>query len=261
MEEIKKKIFPIYIDDVYISYPSDLFILLRFKSINIDTSNISKKTIEYLIKHKKFMDSDIVYSMASESEIDFMRIAIKDILQSQIVGDIVQAGVWRGGMSIWMNYLIYNLFPGQNIEPRKLWLFDSYGEFPCPTYPRDKYVHPVTEILYENHATTEVVESNFEKFGIPTSNVYLVKGKFEDSIKNVDIPKISILHLDCDYYDSTLLMIEKYYPKITKGGYIIINNYYYEYIHAKIAVDEYRGKNNITNPVIKLGEKYGYWKV
>jgi O-methyltransferase len=257
INEMRKKIFPIYIDDVYLSYPTDLFILLKFKSVNIDTSTISKKTIEYLIKYKKFMDSDIVYSMANEPEISFMHVAIRDIVQSNVPGDIVEAGVWRGGMAIWMNYLLHQY----HSEKTNIWLFDSFDEFPEPTYEADKYVHPVTKILYETPVSSDDVTRNFEKFNLLTPNLLVVKGKYENSVPNVDISKISILHLDCDYYDPTLLMLDKYYTKISQGGYIIINNYFYDYIHTRIAVDEYRTKNNITTPIQKIGERYGYWKV
>ncbi len=255
--DMKKKIFPIYIDKVHITYPSDLMILLKFNSVNIDTKNISKNTIEYLIKHKKFMDTDGVYSMALESEVDFMNIAIRDVIQSKVSGDIVQSGVWRGGMGIWMNYLNHHY----SREPRKMWLFDSYDEFPEPIYEKDKYVHPVTKILYEKHPSIEDVKRNFELFGLLTTNLYFVKGKFEKSIPNVEISEISILHIDCDYYDPTLLTLEKYYSKISRGGYVIINNYHYEYVHSRNAVDVFRKKYNIETPIIKLGDRYGYWKI
>ena len=255
--DMKKRIFPVYVNQVHLSYPSDLTLLLKFNSVNIDTKNISKNTIEYLIKHKKFMDSDIVYSMAMESEVDFMNTAIKDVIHSKIIGDFVQTGVWRGGMGIWMNYLNHQYAS----DPRKMWLFDSFEEFPEPIYEKDRYVHPVTRILYEKYPKIDEVKQNFESFGLLTTNLCFVKGKFEKSIPNVDIPQISILHIDCDYYDPTLLTLERYYSKISQGGYVIVNNYHYEYVHARNAVDVFRQKHNINNRIVKVGERTGYWRI
>jgi hypothetical protein len=257
IEIVKKKIFPVYINDVYVSYPTDLLSLVKFSSANIDTSNISKTTIEYLIKIKKFMESDIVYSLADDPEIDFIHLAIKDIYESNISGDIVEAGVWRGGMGIWMNYIVHEYNP----NPRKIWLFDSYEGFPNPKHPKDQYVHPVTKILYGKNASVEEVKNNFDRFGLLTNNLYFVKGEYEKSIFYVDIPQISILHLDCDYYDPTLLMLERYYPKMSKGSYVIINNYYYEYVNVGAAIDEFRKKYNITHSIQKLSNKYAFWRV
>lgn len=254
---VKKKIFPVYVDDVYISYPSDALSLVKFASTKIDPKNISKSTIEYLIKFKKFMDSDIVYSMASDSVIDFVHLAIKDINESNIPGDIVEIGVWRGGMGIWMNYLVHEYSP----NPRKIWLFDSYAEFPEPQYTKDRYVHPVTKILYGNNVSVDDVRHNFELFDLLTSNLRFVKGEYEKSVSYVDIPEISILHLDCDYYDPTLLILEKYYSRMTKGGYVIVNNYYYGYVHARTAVDEFRMKNHIYSKIEKLDDKCGVWRI
>jgi hypothetical protein len=254
---VKKKIFPVYVNDVYISYPTDLLTLVKFSSAKIDTSNISKTTIDYLLKISKFMDSKIVYSLANEPEIDFIHSAIKDIYESNIPGDIVEAGVWRGGMGIWMNYLVHEYSP----YPRKIWLFDSYDGFPEPKHPKDRYVHPVTKILYGSNASVDQVKNNFEMFGLLTQNLCFVKGEFEKSVSYVDIDEISILHLDCDYYDPTLLLLEKYYHRISKNGYVIVNRYYYEYVNIKTAIDEFRNKYQIQSPIQKIGSIYAYWRV
>jgi hypothetical protein len=254
---VKKKIFPVYVKDVYISYPTDLLTLVKFSSAKIDTSHFKKSAIDHLLKINKFMESNIVYSLAAEPEIDFIHSAIKDIYESNISGDIVEAGVWRGGMGIWMNYLIHEYSP----DPRKIWLFDSYDGFPEPKHPKDRYVHPVTKILYGKNASVDQVRNNFEMFGLLTQNLCFVKGEFEKSVSYVDIPQISILHLDCDYYDPTLLMLEKYYPQMSKGAYVVINNYFYEYVNINSAIDEFRTKYNIHSPIQKLSQTYAYWRV
>ena len=257
IEIVKKKIFPIYIHEVYVSYPTDLLSLVKFSSANIDTSTISKSSIEYLIKIKKFMESNSIYSLASEPEIDFIHHAIKDIYESNIEGDIVEAGVWRGGMGIWMNYLVHEYSP----NPRKIWLFDSYDGFPEPKHPKDRYVHTVTKILYGRNASVDEVKNNFQLFGLLTNNLYFVKGEYEKTISYVDIPKISILHLDSDYYDPTLLLLEQYYSKMSKGSYVIVNRYYYEHVNVRGAVDEFRTKNKIQSPIQKISDQYIFWRV
>jgi O-methyltransferase len=94
-----------------------------------------------------------------------------------------------------------------------------------------------------------------------TQNLCFVKGEFEKSVSYVDIPQISILHLDCDYYDPTLLMLEKYYPQMSKNGYVIVNNYFYEYVNIKKAIDDFRTQYQIQSPIQKLSSTYAYWRV
>ena len=199
----------------------------------------------------------MVYSMAEEPEIDFIRFAIKNVIDDKIEGDILEMGVWKGGMGIWMNYLLHHY----RASTRNLWLFDAFEEFPEPKYEGDKYVHPVSKILYERFPSIENVKSNFEKFELLTNNLCFVKGRFDKSVSNVDIPQISILHLDCDYYDSTLICLEKYYPQISPGGYVIVNRYHYEHVHARKAIDEYREKYKIQHPIHRIGNTYIYWRV
>ena len=56
--------------------------------------------------------------------------------------------------------------------------------------------------------------------------------------------KISILRLDTDFYISTKIELEILYPKLVRGGILIIDDYGY-WQGAKKAVDEYFENQNI----------------
>ena len=257
IEVMRRKIFPFFIEDVKLSLPNDMLLLLKFRSVNISFEDeINKAMIEYLLKHKKFMDASNVYSMAREPMVNFMNETVRDVIDKKIEGDIVEAGVWRGGMGMWINFLTQ--YYG---NVRKMWMFDAFDVFPEPEYDKDLYVHPVSKILYENVATLDIVKKNFNDFGLLTNNLIFVKGKIEKSVPNVSIPKISILFLDCEYYDPTKIVLEKYYPSMMDGAYVIINNYFNQHVHAKKAIDEYREKHKINKTLITIGDKHVYWKV
>jgi O-methyltransferase len=72
------------------------------------------------------------------------------------------------------------------------------------------------------------------------SNIYLIKGKVEDTLlieKNIS-KKISILRLDTDFYESTKIELELLYPQLETGGVLIIDDYG-NYKGARKAVNEY----------------------
>ena len=71
-------------------------------------------------------------------------------------------------------------------------------------------------------------------------NIFLIEGKVEETLKNKkNIPKkISILRLDTDFYKSTKIELEILFPRLVKGGVLIIDDYGY-WRGAKKAVDEY----------------------
>jgi hypothetical protein len=50
--------------------------------------------------------------------------------------------------------------------------------------------------------------------------------------------KISILRLDTDFYESTKIELEVLFPRLVKGGVLIIDDYGF-WKGAKKAVDEY----------------------
>lgn len=50
--------------------------------------------------------------------------------------------------------------------------------------------------------------------------------------------KISILRLDTDFYSSTKIELEVLYPRLVKGGVLIIDDYGY-WQGSRKAVDEY----------------------
>ena len=72
------------------------------------------------------------------------------------------------------------------------------------------------------------------------NNIFLIKGKVENTLRNIKkLPKkISILRLDTDFYESTKIELEVLFPRLVKGGVLIIDDYGF-WKGAKKAVDEY----------------------
>jgi hypothetical protein len=69
-------------------------------------------------------------------------------------------------------------------------------------------------------------------------------GKVEDTIP-ADIPeKIALLRLDTDWYESTKHELIHLFPRLQKGGVLIIDDYGF-WKGARKAVDEYFAENNI----------------
>jgi hypothetical protein len=67
--------------------------------------------------------------------------------------------------------------------------------------------------------------------------------------------KISVLRLDTDWYDSTLLELEILYPRLSVGGVLLIDDYGY-WSGAKKAVDEYFEKNG-NRPFLQYTDSTG----
>ena len=167
-----------------------------------------------------------------------------------------------------------------NIGDRKIWLFDTFTYFPAPPMSetidgesthsgtaKDIAIHSITRFLYSKDCmhSVETVKHNFKKFGLLDNNVNFVKGDLNDTIPKVDsnnkIGNIALLRIDNDYYDSILLVLEYLYPKIVKGGYIIVDDYNNPIVGAREAVDDFRIVHDITSPIYNDEEGAIYWQV
>ena len=61
-----------------------------------------------------------------------------------------------------------------------------------------------------------------EKANVP---VEVVKGYFEDTIKDYNGGPIAVLHIDCDLYQSYKTVLETLYDKVVTGGLIMFDEY------------------------------------
>ena len=61
---------------------------------------------------------------------------------------------------------------------------------------------------------------------VPT-NVKLIKGYFQETLPKFSLKaKVSIMHIDCDTYDSTIYVLNKFAKNLVKGSIIIFDEYY-----------------------------------
>uniref|UniRef100_A0A6C0HNS3 Methyltransferase domain-containing protein n=1 Tax=viral metagenome TaxID=1070528 RepID=A0A6C0HNS3_9ZZZZ len=169
----------------------------------------------------------------------------------------VECGVAKGGCLAMMKFA-----SGEN---NKIFGFDSFEGMPNITKEDldDDYNKscPLTDLGNLSGGITNVYNT-FDKLSLNMNNVKLVKGFFQDTLQikeNIDnIGEIAVLRLDGDWYESTKICLDKLYDSVIEGGIIIIDDYGH-FVGAKRAVDEFRKKYNILNPLIKTDYTEHYW--
>jgi len=174
----------------------------------------------------------------------------KYVAENNIPGDFVECGVWRGGNAI----LAAGIFSLLNSD-KNVWLYDTFmgfvdadiksGEFDELESAREER----TQELYYNtkHCgnSLEDVMSYFKDYNLLSDNIRFVKGDVLKTLEFNDTPtQIAVLRLDTDLYDSTLKELEIMYPKLVKGGILMIDDYGY-HIGAKKAVDNFFASQGI----------------
>ncbi len=141
--------------------------------------------------------------------------------QDSVPGDFVECGACRGGSGAVMAYVAMR----EGLK-RTVWLSDVLMGHPRPA----RSAGPDRKIMKELAGTMIASKADVRK-ALKTVNSYsqknikIVPGWFKDSLTSVKIRKIALLHIDADWYDATLLCLEKLYPLIVSGGYLVVDDY------------------------------------
>lgn len=170
--------------------------------------------------------------------------AMLNVENGQVPGAIIETGCALGGSSI--------VLAAAKSPERKFMCYDVFAMIPPPSEKDGEDVHKrYAEITsgkseglkgqtyygYQKNLI-KVVENNFNQAGFPLAenNITLVQGLYEDTLV-LDEP-VALAHIDCDWYESVKLCLERIAPHVSSGGVMIIDDYYY-YDGCRQAVDEF----------------------
>ena len=178
---------------------------------------------------------------------------VNSTLERRISGDIVETGVWRGGVVI----LIQGILVANKMENfKKVYVCDSFEGLPKQEHTLDKLAG--MDNSHYLKVSLENVRNNFIKYDLLRENVIFVKGWFKDTLPRLEVDQICILRIDADFYDSTMEVLKNLYHKVTPGGFIIVDDYSID--GCRNAVDDFRKLNQINNPIQVIDWTGIFWQ-
>lgn len=177
---------------------------------------------------------------------------VRKVLKDRIPGDLIETGVWRGGAVI----LMRGILKAFGVTNRTVWVADSFEGLPAPSHPMDAGdAHHVEGHL---RVPMQFVESNFDAYNLLDEQVKFLPGWFKDTLPGAPIKQLAILRLDGDMYESTMTALECLYPRLSPGGFCIVDDY--QLSGARAAVHRYRTEHAILEEV-ELIDRYGaFWR-
>ncbi len=214
---------------------------------------------KFIVKEKRVNGYDWpaqADTMIGLNRLNNIEFCVHSIVADRIEGDFIEAGVWRGGATIFMRALLKEL----NISNRKVWVADSFQGLPAPDEKvfREDAGNSFHKLKILKVSLDEV-KRNFEKYDLLDEQVVFLAGWFKDTLPGAPIEKISLIRLDADMYESTQEALENLYPKLSSGGYIIVDDYN-AFPNCKKAVDHYRNMQHITDQIIEIDREAIYWR-
>lgn len=196
------------------------------------------------------------HTMIGFKRLDNLRFCVEDILANKVTGDLIEAGVWRGGASIFIRAIL----KAHGVKDRRVWVADSFEGLPPPN--PEKYPHDANDKLYtykELAVSLDQVKANFERYELLDEQVRFLKGWFCDTLPNAPVDQLAIIRADGDMYESTMDILTNLYPKLSIGGYIIIDDYGCVPACCQ-AVHDYREAQGIHDEIIPIDWGGVYWK-
>ena len=195
-------------------------------------------------------------TMIGLKRLDHLQACIVDVLRSHTPGDLIETGVWRGGATILMRAVLR----AYGDEDRTVWVADSFAGLPHPS--NDAPASDRHERLWafsQLAVPVGQVRQNFARYGLLDQQVRFLEGWFKDTLPVAPIERLAVLRLDGDLYESTKVALDHLYPRLSVGGYAIVDDYG-AVPGCRQAVDEYRAAHGVTDAIERVDDTCVFWK-
>lgn len=194
------------------------------------------------------------HSMIGLRRMNNLQFCIEQVLAEGIPGDLIETGVWRGGATIFMR----GVLKAYGVIDRRIWVADSFVGLPVA----DVAAHPLDAFWASSAGGAavdlETVRGNFARYDLLDDQVQFLKGFFKDTLPTAPVAHLAVLRLDGDLYASTADALTHLYPKLSPGGYVIVDDYNFE--SCRQAVHDYRSLHGIVEPIIDIDGMGAYWR-
>ncbi len=184
-----------------------------------------------------------------------VRRCIEAVLTDRVAGDLIEAGCWRGGVTIMMR----GVLSAYRDRDRVVWAADSFAGLPTPDeqrYPAD--VGDRGHTAEELAVSLDEVRGNFRRYGLLDEQVRFLPGWFRETLPTVRDHRWAIVRLDGDLYESTMNGLVNLYPGLSPGGFLIVDDYGFD--NCRAAVEDYRREHGITEEIQRIDWTGAFWR-
>jgi O-methyltransferase len=194
-------------------------------------------------------------TMIGIPRLDNVQQCVSDVIERGVPGDLVETGVWRGGTTIFMRAIL----AAHGETSKTVWVADSFKGLPKPSGDYEADIGDPHWAYTQLAVPAEEVRRNFERYGLLDEQVRFLEGWFQDTLPNAPIEELAVARLDGDMFESTIVALEALYPKLSVGGYLIVDDYG-AVRGCRMAVDEFRRDHGISEPMQEIDWAGVFWQ-
>jgi O-methyltransferase len=160
--------------------------------------------------------------------------ALRTALTNGVEGAIAECGVFRGGSFCFFIDVVGELFG----PTREFWAFDTFEGFPEGVEDVVLGDKTFKSEMWHTDNFYSIFTRNLARTKYPKDKIIVVKGSVLETIPAQAPDQICFLHLDTDYYESTLHELVHLYDRVSRGGAIEVDDYGH-FEGCRRAVDEF----------------------
>ena len=226
-------------------------------------SLVSTKEVYPFFMTKEFIDiynECKAYTTCNMYKLYSIYESLQYIIKNNLEGALVETGVRKGGVCMFIAYLLKKWKKERNI-----YLYDTFEGMSEPTDKDIDWRGRATLLEYNQKKKSgikwayfpiEEVRANMLMTGYDERKIIFVKGKVEDTIPKTMPDKIAMLRLDTDWHESTKHTLIYLYPRLVIGGALLVDDWG-QLLGCHEAVEGYFKDKNILLSLAYGGGKVG----
>lgn len=215
------------------------------------------------------------HTMIGLRRLDHLQSLAEDVLRRGVPGDLMEAGVGRGGAAI----LMRGVLAAHGDAGRRVWAADSFRGFPtggeggvtARSFRSPELVRGVAELAADPGALTALaarfgrgtslaeVRDHFARYGLLDDRVRFLEGWFRDTLPAAPIGRLALLRVDADLYDPTLSALTWLHPRLSRGGYAVVDDYG-TFAECREAVHDYLAAAGVEAALERVDGEAVFWR-
>lgn len=190
------------------------------------------------------------YTMTPPARVAALLRAVEYVERRGVPGAYAECGVWRGGSILAMLLKLRDL----GIGDRDVYAYDTFEGMPEPSqHDVSRFGPPALDewraaqeqrrrawpgVFDADVFNLDAVRDLLDGSGYPRERLHLEAGRVEDTLPGRAPQQLALLRLDTDWYTSTRHELAHLYPRLVRGGVLLIDDYGH-WEGCRRAVDEY----------------------
>jgi hypothetical protein len=186
--------------------------------------------------------------------LDNVQLCVEQVIADKVPGDLIETGVWRGGATIFMRAVL----AAYEVTDRTVWVADSFQGLPPSTHEADRSDGFAWDTYEEFAVPLDTVRANFARYGLLDEQVRFLAGWFKDTLPAAPFSQLAVVRLDGDLYESTWDAMTSLYPRLSPGGFLIVDDY--KLPACAEAIQNYRDVHGITDRMNPIDGGAIFWR-